>query len=784
MVGPFDSSLIPNPPELGIEALKPQPDLATMPLPAGDVVNRKEPEVDEKRKALVSRTIEEVKQAKAYWQKPFKQMIADMNFCGGDQWRPDPELTVAFDETWKKDDPRYVANITLRHVQQKVAALYARNPRAVAKRRPRLIAKLWDGTQAQVQVAMQLLQQNPMNPKAMQIVQDYNATLEYNQMMDRVAKTLEYLYEYQINEQDYPFKAGMKRMVRRAITCGVGYVKLGFQRFMKENPEIAAQNADYSQRLATLEQLSADVADGDITDPNAPERERIQLLMQDMQNEDTEIVAREGLLYSYPMPYSVIPDMNCIDLNGFIGSDWVAEEMLLTPDRLQQIYGVDVGQEYTPYWQSDGTSDDATAAVRARISGQPMQNGTNITPDSRPQNKALAWQVWNRTEGLVYTVCDGYCDFLEQPAAPFAWTERFWPWWSLTLNDCESATDIFPPSDVRLIRDMQREINRSREGLREHRVANRPKTAVAAGVLDEEDIAKLQDHPANAVLELNALSPGQKIEDVLQPIHMPGIDPNLYDVSPAFQDIERVVGVQEANLGGTSSSTATESSIAESSRQTQLASNIDDLNELLSGLAKAGGQILLTQMQPTQVTDIVGPGAVWPQLSREEVAREIQLQIKAGSTGKPNQAQEIANAEKLVPLLLQIPGVSPEWVLEQIINAMGSDVDLTEAFVTGMPSIAWLNSSPMGLPGLGNMIAPPANQNALPTPPMSMGGGGGGVQPAQAGGTGIGTGDGTDPMRQGKQGILNGPRPPPGPPNDPLNPAQPMVRDYARNMPV
>jgi hypothetical protein len=86
----------------------------------------------------------------------------------------------------------------------------------------------------------------------------------------------------------------------------------------------------------------------------------------------------------------------------------------------------------------------------------------------------------------------------------------------IVLNEGYDDRLPYPQSDIDLLRDMQLELNRARQGLREHRRANRPKTAVAAGVLEEPDKDKLRNHPANALLELNALAPGQKIDDVLQ----------------------------------------------------------------------------------------------------------------------------------------------------------------------------------------------------------------------------------------------------------------------------
>ena len=97
---------------------------------------------------------------------------------------------------------------------------------------------------------------------------------------------------------------------------------------------------------------------------------------------------------------------------------------------------------------------------------------------------------------------------------------------------------------------MQLDYNTARQGLREHRRAARPKTVVTAGALDAEDIEKLESHPSNAILELNGLQPGQKVDDLLQAFTGPEINPALYDVTPYFEDTLRVVGFQEANMGG------------------------------------------------------------------------------------------------------------------------------------------------------------------------------------------------------------------------------------------
>jgi hypothetical protein len=394
----------------------------------------------------------------------------------------------------------------------------------------------------------------------------------------------------------------------------------------------------------------------------------------------------------------------------------VAEEYILTRDRIKEVYKVDVGAS-------------ATSRTYVDVSGRftPSDNGDK--PED--ETKFCVWEIYNRVDGLVYVVCDGYPDYLVEPSKPDVEIERFYPWFAFVTNEVYDERSIFPPSDVTLIRDMQLEINRARQGLREHRRAARPKSVTRTGFLEETDKAAIEAAKAHAVIELKGLPENMKIEDAIMAFPGPNIDPNLYDTNGAYEDILRVVGVQEANLGGTSGATATESSIAEGSRMSSVSSIIDDLDEFLTEIARTSGQVLLANTEPERVKEIVGPGAVWPSLSRAQIAREIFLDVEAASTGRPNKQQEIQNATQMMPLLLQIPGLSPEWLAREMLRRLDDRVDLTDAFAAGIPSIQALNGMaqpPSGEPGSdpnqqgaeGENNAPstePAQTNVAPRAP-------------------------------------------------------------------
>jgi hypothetical protein len=188
--------------------------------------------------------------------------------------------------------------------------------------------------------------------------------------------------------------------------------------------------------------------------------------------------------------------------------------------------------------------------------------------------------------------------------------------------------------------------------------------------------------------------------DLIQPIPLAAFDPMMYDTSMLFDDILKVVGSQEANLGGTASNTtATEVSVAEGSRISSIQSNIDDLDDMLNSMARSAGQVMLKYYNEETVKKIAGPGAVWPLMDMATIMEELFLTIEAGSSGRPNKAQEISNFERLAPLLMQIPGIQPEWLARQAIMRLDDNMEFEDAVVAGIPSIVAMNAAAAPTPG-------------------------------------------------------------------------------------
>lgn len=687
---------------------------------------QEDPKAALRNEALVKRILSRIKADKAHHANAFKRMRANM-FAA----------TNGRSEEWHEDN--YTANIAGRHVKQKTAALYAKNPKAVAKRKERLDFAVWDESPDSLMSAFQLVQQAqqmaasippmvdpmgmpvapPMPPgveQAQALIADFQQGYQRRQQLAKFGKTLEILFAHALREQKpLDFKTAMKAVVRRACTTGVGYVEINFQRETGPRPGVSEQLADARARLEHLRVLTQEAAEGEVEDTSA-EAAELMASVAALQAEP-EIVLREGLVFDYPLSTKVIPDLMCQSLVGFVGARRLTLEYLYTLDQVKEVFpDCEIGDKYTGYLPSGEKMADGSSANMVRDMPEDGE------AEKKSEGLVCVYKHYDKPSGLVYFVAEGHDKFLRAPAPPDVFVEDFWPVYALTFNATEDEKQLFPRSDVDLLMPMQEEYNRSRQGMREHREAARPRWGYAKGRLTEDDAAKLAKAKPFDVIPLE-MDGQTKLADILEPIPVPGVDPNLYGTDQFFTDVQFTVGSSEAQFGGIAKATATESAIAASASKTADGASVDDLDAFLTVLARASGQVLMREMSAEKVLEIVGPGMVWPEMSLAEIAGEVWLEVEAGSSGKPNQAIEIDNMQKLMPFLIQMPGINPFWMAKEVLRRFDDKADLTEAIAAGLPSIMMQNQmtqpapqdpsaapDAQGAEGAQNAPAPPPEQ--------------------------------------------------------------------------
>lgn len=667
-------------------------DAATYPVaPLVEDVQRDKAEdadLSDATRKLVTAWIDRIQKAKTHWQPKFKQMRDNMKFARGEQWADNAEA--------------YVANIVARQIAARTGAIYAKNPKFTARRRPRLDFTVWDGMPESLQAAMQ----NPMAPGAMELLADVEQGKKQRALYDRIGKTMEILMGYFMNEGNPRFKMQAKQLIRRVRTTGAGYIEVGYQRVMQPNPSVEGRLADATNRLSHIERMAHELKEGEIS-PDSAEAEELRLSIKALQSQK-EIILREGLVFDFPRVSQIIIDPLVSQIRGFVGARWLAREYLMPHERVEEMFNVDLGKNFTKH----------------------SMEGKNQTA----KDMACVWRVFDLENGTEFYVCDGYKGWLREPQEPDAFYEHGHPWVALTFNDVEDEDDPFCPSDVDFIRPMQLEINRAREAVRHHRIANRPAWIGAKGLFTTEDKMRLATHAVNEFIELDAIpaSGDVDIQTKMQAKPVAPIDPATYETESVFTDILRTLGDQEANLGGTSGATATESSIAEGTRMSAISSNVDDLDEFLSDVARMAGQLLLRELSAEWAKRIAGPGAAWPEVSREEVANEIFLEVRAGSSGRPNRAMKLANIERIAPFVIQTPGLNPLWWLKNMLLEMDDGIEIEDAIIANLPSIIAMNaqkqvatgdpaSDPAQQGGAGAANAPRQNTAGGPQAEMPAG---------------------------------------------------------------
>lgn len=638
---------------------------AANPDQAPRMMRRDIPAPNQARAALVKELQADIEASKKRWEKDFDRMRENLRL-----------LRLGANQAWV-DAGLYRANILQEHVNSRTARLYARNPVLRVERRSSIDFQMWDGSVATLQAAAA----DPMNPASAPLMQDVMQGGMRRRMMDGVARSLHLVAKHQIQQVRPPFKQSMKRTVARTLSMGVAFVELGYERHMQPSPDTMANTSNMEVRLAHIERLLADLHDPEAAaaTPEAREAEELRLAIENMKSQAT-VVSDEGLRFDFPSAMSIIPDRGLVDLRGFLGCDRVTREYIWTVDQVKEMFGVDVRTAGTMYY-TDETKAWPTTMTTAR-EGEALGE----------TKKVCVWMTYSRKDGLVYWSVKGYPDFLAEPAEPPVKLARFWPWFALVFTQADAIPDDevvtpYPLSDVERIAHMQDEYNRSRQGLRDHRIAARPKAATGRGKLSEEDKERLLTADAHSLVEIDNLQPNEKIEDVVQWMKHPGIDPGMYDTTPQFQDIGRVVGAQGADMGNVTGATATEVSRAANSADAVAESYVDDLNTFLSELFIEAGRVLLMEMDEATVKKIAGPGAQWPAIPTPDLFDGLYLDIQAGTAGRPNRMADLQALQMVTPTLLQIPGVNPSWLAKEMIKRLDDNIDPADAILEGLPSI-------------------------------------------------------------------------------------------------
>ena len=134
------------------------------------------------------------------------------------------------------------------------------------------------------------------------------------------------------------------------------------------------------------------------------------------------------------------------------------------------------------------------------------------------------------------------------------------------------------------------------------------------------------------------------------------MNPIVYDTAPIRSDMEWISGLGDAQRGGIQrAKTATEANIQNEGLATRIQEKVDQVEGWLHKLARYSLEILVQEMSVEMVMELAGPRAFWPLLmdGKQNLYKNINVVIKAGSTGMPDENAERMRWVEVMPIIMQ-----------------------------------------------------------------------------------------------------------------------------------
>ncbi len=457
-------------------------------------------------------------------------------------------------------------------------------------------------------------------------------------------------------------KTRAKSTVRAALTVSFGVVKVMYQRDIKQDPVIQARINDTQDNIQRVEKLLMDLNDPQQRADQESTRAELQETLRALE-EKVEVVAAEGMVIDRVLTEQILLDPTLAELQDYADSDWMAQVIPMKKSLAEATYRykLDNAKRYR----------DVTATTRG--DSNRLMSGEDKAGDDDCQIAIV--EIWDKRSQTVYTMAEG-CDWwLRAPYSPPKAGERWYPFFILPFQQVDGQ--VIGPSLVDLTEKLQGEHNGARDKFNQHRDLCQPGW-IAGSDVSEKTVKRYTDSTLGEITIID--TEGKTLSQVIIPREHPRIDPAVYDTSAVRFDWEQVTGMQDAARSTVvQAKTATEASIQQQALSGRVSEFRDQVEDFLQDISQYSAQILIMELTPQQVERIMGgptmetvpspvpgmpaqqipvPSYDWPQLSRDEIFEMVQLRIRAGSTGEPNQIEQqevwIKMMPVIQPLILQI----------------------------------------------------------------------------------------------------------------------------------
>src|SRR5882724_10062125 len=538
--------------------------------------------------------------------------------------------------------------------------------------------------------------------------------------MQVFARTLEIVISNLWKKAD--LKTPARRGVRSVLSNGEGWFKCTMVSEKKPAPEVETALNDAQETHARIIAQQKLLEDPQNQDPETLEAEKAEKerLIESLQ-EKLELAVSKMFVIDYVESENIQVSTDIATIESYKNADWIGNELFLTKEdalsRFKRLETEDIKTAKVYHQRAPKeltTREIDNVLPQGTMTAESAQAFTTQTSDAESPAFLRVVEIWDRRDKQIYTLIDGVHKWAKEPYPPPYPTSRFFPYFYFAFYEVDGQRHAQSLS-WRLYK-LQDEYSSSRSNFRLTRERSIPGVLFNATMLDEVEAKKLTESKAQEYTALRPSDPATPLANLFAPKPVQAIDMRLYDPTLILNDMERISGVQEALSAAINSpgnpKTATEANIQQSGTQARTTSDRDNLESLLTDLAEYTAQQSLQCLELRDVQRMAGSKAFWPSgMDIEDLFTLVEIQIEAGSTGKPRQQTDMQAWSTLLPLIKQsllsieqafaqgnIPMANAEIELvKETMLRLGDESDV-ERFIPRQP--------PPGSPGAGGPPPP------------------------------------------------------------------------------
>jgi hypothetical protein len=464
--------------------------------------------------------------------------------------------------------------------------------------------------------------------------------------------------------KDGKLKKTARKAVRSALSVGPGWFKALMLTKTGRDPQIEKDLNDAQDNLRRIERLMKEMDEGSTDSPDTLELRQQQLneAIEGL-NAQVEVIMRAGMAIDFVRADDIQVSLDVAELSDYLDADWIDHSIYVPQDdlknRFERLTDNDVRAACVYYMRQPHT-DKSTGSETPEFGEATHEKGqfTKLAPPNAEGQDVVKFarviERWDKRDNLIRTMIDGTKRWAREPYPPPFATTRFYPFFYLSLFEVDG--ERFPQSLSWRLRKLQEEYATARSNFRRARERSVPGTVFNASQVDPKDARKLETSVAMEYIGIKPTDPNADMRGIFAEKPVPRLNHNLYDTQPILSDMERISGVQEA-LQSTvqTAKTATEAEIQQSGFASRTSASRDALEEVMRELALYSVELALQAVPADQVQRIAGPLSFWPEgMDIEDILTLVEVDIDAGSTGKPNNHAERETWSIVMPIVLQL----------------------------------------------------------------------------------------------------------------------------------